>query len=68
VAALPLVHVGEPLPQLVQLALDVHLLALRADALQRPLVAALAQPQHQVVRVVLLEGRTCRDGDQGWFG
>ena len=44
-AALPLLDLGEALAQLLQLALDVHLLAFGADALELPLVALVARAE-----------------------
>ena len=44
-AALPLVDLGKAVAELLKLALDVHLLALGADTLKFPLVAALSRAQ-----------------------
>lgn len=64
-AGLPRLDLRQTLAELTQLLLDMHLFALGADALKRPLVALLAGAEDEVVRVVPLERRAGGDCDEG---
>ena len=52
---LPLVYLRQPLPDNLPLALHLHLLALRPDAVELPVVGAIARADKEVVGVVLLQ-------------
>lgn len=64
-ALLPLVNLSKTLLDLLDFLLDLHLLALSADTLKLPLVAALALAEDEVKRVVLLERGAGGNGNQG---
>jgi hypothetical protein len=60
----PLLHIGQAVSQLGQLALDAQLLLLRADAVKLPLGAIGAHAQREGEGVVFLQRGARRDGDQ----
>lgn len=61
---LPLLHLCQPLANLLQFLLNLQFLSLSANALKLPLVTRVASSENQVIRMVLLERRASRNGNQ----
>lgn len=63
---LQLVDLRQAFAQLLHLLLDLHLLALRSDALEFPAVALVADAQLKVKSVVLFERSPRRNGNESY--